>query len=78
VVVVDHIFDGKDLTKETAAFQLCDIEDLMLKKMIDDPNNMQEECNASLPLPPCAKSSSTQFLYIKKERDGWYTTQAYE
>jgi len=52
-----HIFDGKDLTKETAAFQLCDIEDPMLMEMINDPNNMQEECN---------------------ERDGWYTTQAYE
>ena len=43
-----HIFDGKNLTKETAAFQLCDIEDPMLKEMIDDPDNMQEECDVSL------------------------------
>lgn len=46
-----HIFDGKDLTKETAAFQLCDIEDPMLMEMINDPNNMQEECNVSLTSP---------------------------
>ncbi|PFH50545.1 hypothetical protein AMATHDRAFT_144829 [Amanita thiersii Skay4041] len=40
-----HIFDGKNLTKETAAFQLCDIEDEMLKEMIMDPNEIREECN---------------------------------
>ncbi|KAF8626707.1 hypothetical protein AX15_004720 [Amanita polypyramis BW_CC] len=40
-----HIFDGKNLTKETAAFQLCDIDDPMLKGMIDDANNVREECN---------------------------------
>lgn len=43
-----HIFDGKNLTKETAAFQLCDIEDPMLKEMIDDQDNMQEECDVSI------------------------------
>ncbi|KAF8639841.1 hypothetical protein AX17_001096 [Amanita inopinata Kibby_2008] len=52
-----HIFDGKNLTKETAAFQLCDIEDPMLKDMIEEPHDIREECD---------------------ERDGWFTTHAYE
>ena len=37
---------------------------------------LQEECNVS-PISP-ARTQGTQFLYKKKERDGWYTTQAYE
>jgi hypothetical protein len=42
-----HIFDGKTITKETAAFQLCDITDPMLKAMIDDPDALRETCNVS-------------------------------
>ncbi|KAJ7283802.1 RNA polymerase III transcription factor IIIC subunit-domain-containing protein [Mycena rebaudengoi] len=38
-----HIFDGKSLTKETAAFQLCDIVDPMLKGMIDEQDDLREE-----------------------------------
>ncbi|TFK43137.1 RNA polymerase III transcription factor IIIC subunit-domain-containing protein [Crucibulum laeve] len=52
-----HIFDGQNVTKETAAFQLCDIVDPMLKEMIEDPEGLREVCN---------------------ERDGWYTTHAFE
>ncbi|KAF9013348.1 RNA polymerase III transcription factor IIIC subunit-domain-containing protein [Cyathus striatus] len=52
-----HIFDGQTITKETAAFQLCDITDPMLKEMIEDPEALREVCN---------------------ERDGWYTTHAFE
>ncbi|KAF9470465.1 hypothetical protein BDN70DRAFT_821342 [Pholiota conissans] len=52
-----HIFDGQTITKETAAFQLCDITDLMLKTMIEDPDALRETCH---------------------ERDGWYTTHAFE
>jgi general transcription factor 3C polypeptide 5 (transcription factor C subunit 1) len=40
-----HIFDGQTLTKETAAFQLCDIVDPMLKEMIEDPDGLRETCN---------------------------------
>lgn len=40
-----HIFDGKNLTKETAAFQLCDVDDPMLKEMIEDANDIRDECN---------------------------------
>ncbi|KAK0242443.1 RNA polymerase III transcription factor IIIC subunit-domain-containing protein [Armillaria nabsnona] len=40
-----HIFDGRTLTKETAAFQLCDIEDPMLKEMIQDTNDLRETCD---------------------------------
>ncbi|PPQ95004.1 hypothetical protein CVT25_000241 [Psilocybe cyanescens] len=52
-----HIFDGQTLTKETAAFQLCDIVDPMLKEMIEDPDALRDTCD---------------------ERDGWYTTHAFE
>lgn len=40
-----HLFDGQTITKETAAFQLCDITDPMLKEMIEDPDDLREECN---------------------------------
>lgn len=40
-----HIFDGKTVSKETAAFQLCDIVDPMLKEMIEDPDALRETCD---------------------------------
>lgn len=42
-----HIFDGETVTSETAAFQLCDITDAMLKEMIeaDDEDSLREACN---------------------------------
>lgn len=42
-----HIFDGKTITSETAAFQLCDITDEMLKEMIeaDDEDSVRDSCN---------------------------------
>jgi general transcription factor 3C polypeptide 5 (transcription factor C subunit 1) len=42
-----HIFDGTTLSKETAAFQLCDIHDPMLKEMIDDDETLREVCDVS-------------------------------
>lgn len=40
-----HVFDGKTITKETAAFQLCDISDPMLKVMIEDPEGVRDVCH---------------------------------
>ncbi|KAF9449926.1 hypothetical protein P691DRAFT_811492 [Macrolepiota fuliginosa MF-IS2] len=40
-----HIFDGKTITKETAAFQLCDIRDAMLKDLIEDPEGLRDVCH---------------------------------
>lgn len=40
-----HIFDGKTIAKETAAFQLCDIEDPMLQAMIEDPEDLRDVCD---------------------------------
>ncbi|KAG2013884.1 hypothetical protein CC2G_010749 [Coprinopsis cinerea AmutBmut pab1-1] len=40
-----HIFDGKTVSKETAAFQLCDIVDPMLREMIEDPDGLRESCD---------------------------------
>ncbi|THH00418.1 hypothetical protein EW026_g2132 [Hermanssonia centrifuga] len=40
-----HIFDGVTVTKETAAFQLCDLEDPMLKEMVEDEEDLREICN---------------------------------
>ena len=42
-----HIFDGKTVSKETAAFQLCDIIDPMLKGMIEDPDAVRDTCDVS-------------------------------
>ncbi|KAH9853850.1 RNA polymerase III transcription factor IIIC subunit-domain-containing protein [Lenzites betulinus] len=39
-----HIFDGETVTSETAAFQLCDITDAMLKEMIADEDARRETC----------------------------------
>lgn len=44
-----HIFDGLTVTKETAAFQLCDIHDEMLKEMIEDEEDLRETCNVRKP-----------------------------
>ncbi|KAJ7068080.1 RNA polymerase III transcription factor IIIC subunit-domain-containing protein [Mycena amicta] len=40
-----HLFDGKTLTKETASFQMCDIIDPMLKEMIEDEEDLREDCD---------------------------------
>ena len=40
-----HIFDGDTLTSETAAFQLCDITDPMLKQMIEEEEDVRDSCN---------------------------------
>uniref|UniRef100_A0A0W0FC86 Rna polymerase iii transcription factor n=1 Tax=Moniliophthora roreri TaxID=221103 RepID=A0A0W0FC86_MONRR len=44
---MSHIFDGQTLTKETAAFQLCDITDPMLKEMIESGDDLRDTCDAS-------------------------------
>lgn len=71
-----HIFDGVAVTKETAAFQLCDIHDPMLKEMIEDEGDLRETCDVSLSLlrllVPLTKRVRPQ------ERDGWYSTRAFE
>lgn len=40
-----HIFDGVTIAKETAAFQLCDIQDPMLKEMIEKEEDLRETCD---------------------------------
>ena len=45
-----HIFDGVTVTKETAAFQLCDLHDLMLREMVEGEEELRETCNASATL----------------------------
>jgi hypothetical protein len=43
-----HLFDGVTPSKDTAAFQLCDITDPMLKRMIESQDALREECNVRL------------------------------
>ena len=43
-----HIFDGENLTSYNAAFQLCDLHDPMLKEMVEDDEDLREECDVSL------------------------------
>lgn len=40
-----HIFDGATIAKETAAFQLCDIQDPMLKEMIEKEEDLRQTCD---------------------------------
>lgn len=70
-----HIFDGVTVTKETAAFQLCDIHDPMLKEMIEDEGDLRETCNVrDLFITKKLPSLNS----VLQERDGWYTTHAFE
>lgn len=43
--VRSHIFDGKTMSKETAAYQLCDLQDPMLKEMVEDDEELRETCD---------------------------------
>jgi general transcription factor 3C polypeptide 5 (transcription factor C subunit 1) len=43
-----HIFDGVTLTSETAAFQLCDITDPMLKQMIEEEEDVRDSCSVGI------------------------------
>lgn len=49
-----HIFDGKTMSKETAAYQLCDLEDSMLKDMVEDDEELRETCNVRFSLTFCS------------------------
>lgn len=42
-----HIFDGETATSDTAAFQLCDLHDPMLKEMIENEDDLREVCDVS-------------------------------
>jgi hypothetical protein len=47
VLCSSHIFDGESPVAETAAFQLCDLQDPMLKEMVEDEDDLREVCNVS-------------------------------
>lgn len=66
------MFDGQTVTKDTAAFQLCDISDPMLQEMIEDTDGLREICNVS------ESTCHKQYWCLQKDRDGWYTTHAFE
>lgn len=70
-----HIFDGVTVTKETAAFQLCDITDPMLKEMIENEEDLRDVCNVSL--SPVQLWHRPHYVTMQ-ERDGWYSTHAFE
>jgi len=46
-----HIFDGVNIAKETASFQLCDIHDVMLMDMIRSEDDLRDVCDVCLNLP---------------------------
>ena len=73
-----HIFDGVRLNTETAAFQLCDIHDVMLKQMIESAGeeDLRDECDVCELVP--LFSDSALHLLLVKATDGWYTSQAIE
>ena len=73
-----HIFDGVRLNTETAAFQLCDIHDQMLKQMIENANeaDLRDECDVRG--PELRLFYSVFHTLLVKATDGWYTSQAIE
>jgi len=48
---ISHIFNGVNITKETASFQLCDLHDPMLMNMIKEEDDLRDVCNVSFILP---------------------------
>jgi hypothetical protein len=67
------VFDGRSLNSDTAAFQLCDIVDPMLKDMVDDDDDLREVCHVSEP-----NAEKCYTLTIRKDKDGWYKTEPFE
>ena len=64
------------MSKETAAYQLCDLHDPLLKEMVENEEELRDTCNVSV----LARSSNSHSIFkcVIQERDGWYTTHAFE
>ena len=43
-----HIFDGKAVARNVGNFQLCDISDLELRELLENPCWWTSECNVCL------------------------------
>ena len=43
-----HIFDGVNVTSDSAVFQLCDIEDPLLSRLARDPNVLSDNVTVSI------------------------------
>ncbi|KAG0145257.1 hypothetical protein CROQUDRAFT_46100 [Cronartium quercuum f. sp. fusiforme G11] len=39
-----HVFDGLELNQSVGTYQLCDITDPLLKRLIESPKGVQEQC----------------------------------
>ncbi|CAG8544001.1 680_t:CDS:10, partial [Ambispora leptoticha] len=42
-----HLFDGKTKPRDVAVYQMCDIEDPLLKSLIESPDGVEEICHKS-------------------------------
>ncbi|RHZ56367.1 hypothetical protein Glove_402g62 [Diversispora epigaea] len=40
-----HIFDGHTTQRDIAVFQMCDITDPLLKRLIESPDSVQDDCS---------------------------------
>jgi general transcription factor 3C polypeptide 5 (transcription factor C subunit 1) len=47
----DHIFDGQILNRDKPDYQLCDIEDELIKRYINDERLITDHCDVSSPFP---------------------------
>ena len=43
----DHVFDGKILDRDKPDYQLCDIEDSLIKRYIYDERLIHDHCDVS-------------------------------
>jgi hypothetical protein len=47
----DHVFDGKILNRDKPDYQLCDIEDSLIKRYIYDERLIHDHCDVSPSAP---------------------------
>lgn len=84
-----HLFDGQVLHRDQADYQLCDITDPLIQKIIKDPKNLRDVCDVSPRFRTCGQygrstSQSRQSDHQvacglgadKQPRSGWYDTKA--
>jgi len=58
----DHVFDGQILNRDKPDYQLCDIEDPLLKRYINDERLITDTCDVS----PCLVDSITSLHFSSK------------
>ena len=65
-----HIFDGLRVENESARYQLCDITDPLLKKLIEDENVVRGTCDVRIILSLIVRLTHAQSLFLRNTMAG--------